>query len=60
MKDFDKVGLIKESWEIVKKNVRLVALLMVAFVVYQIIQGIVQGFFRGSILAALVSLAFTV
>ena len=60
MKDFDKVGLIKESWEIVKKNVRLIALLMIAFILYQIIQGIVQGFFRESILAALVSLAFTV
>lgn len=60
MKDFDKVGLIKDSWTLVKKNVRLIALLILAFFVYQVIQGIVQGFFRESIIAALISLAFTV
>ncbi|MBI2621451.1 MAG: hypothetical protein HYW63_02275 [Candidatus Levybacteria bacterium] len=60
MKQFDKIGLIKHAWEIVKKNVRLIALLVGAFIVYQIIQGIVQGFFRESVLAVLVSLAFTV
>lgn len=60
MKSFDKIGLIKSAWELVKKNARLVALLMVAFIGYQIVQGIVQGLFGQSILAALVSLAFTV
>lgn len=60
MKQFDKIGLIKDSWELVKKNVRLIAILMVAFVGYQIIQGIIQGFFGQSALSALVSIAFTV
>jgi uncharacterized membrane protein len=60
MKQFDKIGLIKQAWEIVKKNVQIVALLMVAFVVYQVVQGWVTGFFGDSPIAALVSLAFTV
>lgn len=60
MKSFDKVGLIKSAWELVKKNARLVALLMVAFIGYQVVQGIVQGLFGQSILAVLLSLAFTV
>ena len=60
MKQFDKVGLIKQSWELVKKNAKFVAILMVAFVGYQIIQGVVQGFFGEGLLASLVSLGFTV
>ncbi len=60
MKQFDKIGLIKHAWELVKKNAKLIALLMVAFVGYQIIQGIVQGFFGEGLLASLVSLGFTV
>ena len=60
MNNFDKVGLIKQSWEIIKKNVKLIALLMAAFIGYQVIQGMVQGFFGESALAALISLAFTV
>ncbi len=60
MKQFDKIGLIKQSWEIVKKNAKFVAILMVAFVVYQIVQGAVQGFFGEGLLASLVSLGFTV
>ncbi len=60
MKQFDKIGLIKHAWELVKKNAKLIALLMVAFVVYQIVQGFVQGFFGEGLLAALVSIAFTV
>ncbi len=60
MKQFDKIGLIKQSWELVKKNAKFIALLMVAFVVYQIVQGVVQGFFGEGILASLVSLGFTV
>ncbi len=60
MKQFDKIGLIKHAWELVKKNAKLVALLMVAFVGYQIIQGVVQGFFGEGMLASLVSLGFTV
>jgi uncharacterized membrane protein len=60
MKQFDKIGLIKQAWEIVKKNVQIVALLMIAFVVYQVVQGWVTGFFGDSPIAALVSLAFTV
>ena len=60
MKNINKVGLIKDSWELVKKNARLIALLMAAFIGYQVIQGIVQNFFRETILATLISLAFTV
>lgn len=60
MKQFDKIGLIKQSWELVKKNARLIVLLMAAFIGYQVIQGIVQGFFRETLLATLISLAFTV
>ena len=60
VRSFDKVGLIKQSWELVKKNARLIALLMVAFVGYQVIQGVVQGFFKYSALSVIVSLAFTV
>lgn len=60
MKQFDKIGLIKQSWEIVKKNAKFVAILMVAFVIYQIVQGAVQGFFGEGLLASLVSLGFTV
>jgi len=60
VKSFDKVGLIKSSWELVKKNARLIAILMVAFIGYQVIQGIVQGFFGQGPLSVIVSLAFTV
>ncbi len=60
MKQFDKIGLIKEAWELVKKNAKFIAILMVAFVVYQIVQGVVQGFFGEGLLASLVSLGFTV
>lgn len=60
VQQFDKVGLIKDSWELVKKNARLIALLMAAFIGYQVIQGIVQNIFRESVVAALISLAFTV
>lgn len=59
MKQFDKIGLIKQSWELVKKNAKFIAILMVAFVVYQIAQGVVQGFFGEGLLASLVSLGFT-
>ncbi|MBP9716356.1 MAG: hypothetical protein KBD51_00235 [Candidatus Levybacteria bacterium] len=60
MKQFDKIGLIKHAWELVKKNAKFIAILMVAFVVYQIVQGVVQGFFGEGLLASLVSLGFTV
>lgn len=39
---------------------RLIALLMVAFIGYQVIQGIVQGFFKYGVLSVVVSLALTV
>ncbi len=60
MKNISKVGLIKDSWEIVKKNYKLVAVLLGAFIVYQFVQGIVQGLFGQSALSVIVSLAFTV
>ncbi len=59
MKSFDKVGLLKESWEIVKKNYRLVAMLLVAYIVYNFVQGIVQNQVKDTILAFVVSIAFT-
>ena len=60
VQNISKVGLIKDSWEIVKANYKLVAALLGAFVVYQFVQGIVQGFFGESFLSVIVSLAFTV
>ena len=60
MQNISKVGLIKDSWEIVKPNYKLVAALLGAFIVYQFVQGIVQGLFGDSVLTIFVSLAFTV
>lgn len=58
--NIDKLGLIKQAWELVKKNVRLVALLMGAFVVFNIVQSAVSGIFQNSPLFSLViSLAFS-
>lgn len=58
--NIDKIGLIKQAWELVKKNVRLVALLMGAFVVFNFVQSAVSGMFQDSpLLSLVVSLIFT-
>lgn len=59
MKQFDKIGLIKSSWEILKKNTRLIAILMGAFVVFNIVQSAFSSAFKESPLSVVVSLAFS-
>lgn len=58
--NISKIGLIKDSWEIVKKNARLIALLLAVFIGYQFLQSAVSNTFRYSALSAVVSIAFTV
>lgn len=59
MKNFDKVGLIKQSWEIVKRNVQIIVLLMGVFVLYSFVQSFVVKALGESFISSLVSLAFT-
>lgn len=60
MKQFSKIDLIKQAWEILKKNVKLVAMLIGAFIVYQIAQSIIQGVVGNGPFLSLVSLGFSV
>ncbi len=61
MKDFDKIGLIKKAWEIVKKNAKLIGILLVIYFAFNFAQSFVVGMLGESMLLAnIVSLAFTV
>jgi len=60
MKNISKVGLIKESWVIVKENYKLIYALLIAFILYQFVQSLISAFFENSILSVLISLAFFV
>lgn len=55
----DKVGLIKKGWEVVKANARLMALLVGAFVIFNILQSAFSNYFRETALSIVVSLAFS-
>ncbi len=59
MNSFDKIGLIKQGWGIVKKNTRLIAMLMGAFIVFNIVQSAASNYFRETALSIVVSLAFS-
>lgn len=57
--NIDKVGLVKQALGIVKKNVRLVALLMGAFIIFNIVQSAASNYFRETALSIVISLAFS-
>lgn len=59
MNNFSKTGLIKEAWEIVKKNARLIAMLMGAFIVFNVVQSTVSNYFREIALSIVISLGFS-
>jgi uncharacterized membrane protein len=59
--EFDKVGLVKEAWNIVKSNAKLFALLVIAFIIFNIVQSAVSNIFQDQyVIGFIVSLAFTV
>ncbi len=57
--NIDKVGLVKQAWEIVKKNIKLVAMLVGAFIVFNIVQSAFSNYFRETALSIVISLAFS-
>lgn len=57
--NIDKVGLIKQAWGIVKRNARLIVLLMAAFIVFNVVQSAASNYFRETALSIIVSLAFS-
>ena len=59
MKSFDKVGLLKEGWELLKKNYKLVGLILVAYFVYQAVTGLVQNTVKDTPLAFVASVGFS-
>lgn len=60
MKNISKTGLIKNGWEILKKEYKLIYSLVVAYFVYQIIQSIITSFFENGVVAIIISLSFTI
>lgn len=60
MNDFSKTGLIKEAWELFKKNLNVVLMLIGVYFVYYLAQYGVNYLFRESALAAILSLVFLI
>ena len=60
MNNFGKVALLKEAWELFKKNLNVVLALMGIYFVYYLAQYGVSYVFKQSILASLLSFAFII
>ncbi len=60
MNNFGKIDLIKEAWELFKKNLNIILALMGVYLVYYIAQYGVNYLFKESFLATILSLVFLI
>lgn len=60
MNSFGKVALIKESWQTLKKNMNLFAMMIGIYVIYYIAQYASTAFFRFSPASSLMSFLFSI
>lgn len=60
MNSFGKVALLKEAWELFKKNLNIILIVIGIYFVYYVAQYIVNYSLRGSALASILSIIFLI
>lgn len=60
MNSFGKVALLKEAWELFKKNLNIILIVIGVYFVYYLAQYLVNYSFRGSFLATILSIVFLI
>lgn len=58
--NFSKSALIKEAWELFKKNLNIILIVIGVYFVYYLLQYLVSYAFNGSVLGSLLSLVFLI